>query len=75
MPVATEEDPLTLHVGLAQSRAIYMPARNYSKRTREEYESDLSTLYPSSPDGRGHNLFGYCVWVSTLVWDSSNSLV
>jgi len=29
---------------LAHFKAVYMPARNYSNRTREEYESDLTDL-------------------------------
>ena len=44
MPLATEENLLTLDAGLAHFKAVYMPARNYSRRTREEYESDLSDL-------------------------------
>ncbi len=44
MPLATEDNLLTLDAGLAHFKAVYMPARNYSRRTREEYESDLSDL-------------------------------
>lgn len=44
MPLATQDNLLTLDAGLTHFRAVYMPARNYSKRTREEYESDLSDL-------------------------------
>ena len=40
----TNDTPLTLEAGLDNFKAVYMPARNYSKRTREEYESDLSDL-------------------------------
>jgi integrase/recombinase XerD len=36
--------PLTLAEGLADFKAVYMPARNYSNRTREEYQSDLTDL-------------------------------
>jgi site-specific recombinase XerD len=36
--------PLTLDAGLALFRDVYMPARNYSIRTREEYLSDLQDL-------------------------------
>ena len=44
MPFTTQDNLLTLDAGLAHFKAVYMPARNYSKRTREEYESDLSDL-------------------------------
>ena len=44
MPFTTQDTLLTLDVGLAHFKAVYMPARNYSRRTREEYESDLSDL-------------------------------
>ena len=44
MPLAQPDNLLTLDAGLTHFRAVYMPARNYSKRTREEYESDLSDL-------------------------------
>ncbi len=44
MPLAIEDNLLTLDAGLAHFKAVYMPARNYSNRTREEYESDLSDL-------------------------------
>ncbi len=42
MPLATEETLLTLEDGLAHFKAVYMPTRNYSHRTREEYEGDLT---------------------------------
>ncbi len=41
MLFVTEDNLLTLDAGPAYSKAIYMPARNYSHRIREEYESDL----------------------------------
>jgi hypothetical protein len=44
MPFTQQDNVLTLYAGLAHFKAVYMPARNYSKRTREEYESDLSDL-------------------------------
>jgi hypothetical protein len=44
MPLATENTLRTLDAGLTHFRAVYMSARNYSMRTREEYESDLSDL-------------------------------
>lgn len=44
MPFTTQDNLLTLDAGLAHFKAVYMPARNYSKRTREEYESDLTDL-------------------------------
>ena len=44
MPFTTQDNLLTLGPGLAHFKAVYMPARNYSRRTREEYESDLSDL-------------------------------
>ncbi len=44
MPFTTQDNQLTLGAGLAHFKSVYMPARNYSKRTREEYESDLSDL-------------------------------
>ena len=36
--------PLTLKQGLDAFSAVYMPARNYSSRTREEYQRDLQAL-------------------------------
>jgi hypothetical protein len=44
LSTATNNNPLTLEAGLCDFKAVYMPARNYSKRTREEYESDLISL-------------------------------
>lgn len=40
----TNTTPLTLEAGIGDFKAVYMPARNYSSRTREEYDSDLSDL-------------------------------
>jgi len=42
MPLATEDNLHTLDAGLTHLKAVSMPARNYSTRTREEYVSDLS---------------------------------
>jgi site-specific recombinase XerD len=39
-----ENGQLGLEAGLEQFAQIYMPARNFSIRTRQEYESDLSDL-------------------------------
>jgi site-specific recombinase XerD len=39
-----ETNLLTLQTALDEFRAIYMPARNYSTRTREEYQSDMKDL-------------------------------
>jgi len=36
--------PLTLEQGISNFSAVYMPAPNYSSRTREEYGSDLIDL-------------------------------
>ena len=44
MPFTTQDNLLTLDAGLAHFKTVYMPAGNYSRRTREEYESDLSDL-------------------------------
>lgn len=35
---------LTIEQGLSEFESVYMPARNYSPRTREEYKSDLADL-------------------------------
>ena len=37
MPLAQHDNLLTLDSDLEHSKAVYMPARNYSKRTRKEY--------------------------------------
>ena len=39
-----KNQPVGLAEGLAEFAAVYMPARNYSARTREEYHSDLQEL-------------------------------
>jgi len=42
-----EEEPIqeeTLEAGLAQFVQVYMPARNFAARTREEYQADLEDL-------------------------------
>jgi hypothetical protein len=44
MPFTQQDNLLTLDAGLAHFKAVYMPARNYSKRTREEYEGELTDL-------------------------------
>jgi site-specific recombinase XerD len=44
MPFTTQDNLLTLDAGLAHFKAVYMPARNYSSRTREEYETDIADL-------------------------------
>jgi site-specific recombinase XerD len=41
---ATNNNSFTLGSGLDDFKAVYMPARNYSNRTREEYESDIADL-------------------------------
>jgi site-specific recombinase XerD len=38
---------LTIEQGLTEFETVYMPARNYSPRTREEYASDLKDLAES----------------------------
>ena len=44
MPFTTQDNQLTLDAGLAHLKAVYMPARNCSHRTRKEYESHLTDL-------------------------------
>lgn len=44
MPLITQDNLLTLADGLAHFKAVYMPARNYSDRTREEYAGDIVGL-------------------------------
>ena len=44
MPFTQQDNLLTLDAGLGHFKAVYMPARNCSNRTREEYESDLTDL-------------------------------
>ena len=39
-----QTNDLTLATGLNQFATVYMPARNYSTRTREEYGADLADL-------------------------------
>lgn len=43
LPFAQTETP-TLLDAVADFKAVYMAARNYSPRTREEYVSDLDDL-------------------------------
>ena len=46
MNESTNQDnqPITLAAGLAEFVNVYMPARNYSPRTREEYQNDIEDL-------------------------------
>jgi integrase/recombinase XerD len=39
-----QNNELDLEAGLAQFAQVYMPARNFAARTREEYQSDLEDL-------------------------------
>ena len=40
----TENGQLNLASGLEQFAQVYMPARNFAARTRQEYQSDLEDL-------------------------------
>jgi len=44
LSTATNNYSFTLGSGLDDFKAVYMPARNYSSRTREEYERDIQDL-------------------------------
>ena len=40
----TQNGQLNLETGLEQFAQVYMPARNFAARTRQEYQSDLEDL-------------------------------